>query len=167
MTKLPSSGMQPRDKWIPWYFVLFFAVIFLVDGVIVYLAVTTNPGVVEDHPYEKGLKYNQTIEAFDRQVKLGWKGDVDVKKIANTPKSWMLEVVMVNAEGEALEGASVVAIWSRPVGVEENVRVVCEEKAAGVYQAELVPTHLGQWDVNVMVQKGADKFLLNKRIVLN
>lgn len=70
------NTMQPRDKIIPWYFVMFFVFIALVNTVMVTLAVRTNTGIVTDHPYEKGLAYNQIVEAEKNQQKLGWNGDI-------------------------------------------------------------------------------------------
>lgn len=166
MSKLAYSGMQARDKWIPWYFVLFFAVIFAVNGVFVYFAITTNPGVVEKHTYEKGLKYNQRIKIVEKQVALGWKVKVDFKVSHSAAMPRVLEVVMVDAEGLALEGASVEAVLSRPLEAGSGVRVVCIEKAVGIYQATVTLSTLGQWEVDVMIKKGQDGFLLNKRIVL-
>lgn len=68
--------MQPRDKWIPWYFVAFFVVIALVNAVMVTLAVRTHTGLVTDHPYEKGLAYNAVVKASEDQAALGWKGEL-------------------------------------------------------------------------------------------
>lgn len=71
-----SSTMQHRDKWIPWYFVIFFLVIAAVDGVMVTLAVRTRTGIVTEHAYEKGLAYNRVIAAEEKQRALGWSGEI-------------------------------------------------------------------------------------------
>jgi nitrogen fixation protein FixH len=67
-----TTGMQPRDRIIPWYFVMFFVVIAGVNAVMVTLAIRTHSGTVTDHPYEKGLAYNQVVNAEERQEALGW-----------------------------------------------------------------------------------------------
>jgi len=54
--------MSLKDKLIPWYFVIFFLVLFIVDGIFVYLATSTHTGVVTENAYEKGLRYNEVIE---------------------------------------------------------------------------------------------------------
>ena len=71
-----STILHRRDKWIPWYFVLFFLVIAAVDGVMVTLAVRTQTGIVTEHPYEKGLAYNRVIDAEQKQEALGWKSEI-------------------------------------------------------------------------------------------
>lgn len=68
--------MQPRDKIIPWYFVMFFAFIALVNGAMVTTAIKTYPGITTENPYEKGLAYNKVIQAQEQQEALGWKADI-------------------------------------------------------------------------------------------
>lgn len=75
-----SNTMQPRDRWIPWYFVLFFAVIAIVNAGMVTMALRTHSGLVTDHPYEKGLAYNDVIDGSAKQAALGWKSDISLKK---------------------------------------------------------------------------------------
>ena len=75
-----------RDRIIPWYFVMFFLVVAAVNAVMVTLAVRTLPGTVTDHPYEKGLAYNQVVAASDKQEALGWKGDKPLQPESVTAK---------------------------------------------------------------------------------
>lgn len=166
MTVEKTTGMQPRDKWIPWYFVAFFAVVFAVNGVYVYMAIHTMPGVVEEHHYEKGLKYNQRIAEVDKQAKLGWKGDVQFKLDVAAPQSGTLQVVFTDANGEALEKADVNVLLTRPTGQGQNQRVVLKELAPGDYQAAVTLPLLGQWEASVAVVRGDDRFELNKRLVI-
>ncbi len=75
-----SDTMQPRDKIIPWYFVIFFVFIALVNAVMITLAVRTNTGTVTDYPYEKGLAYNKVVEAEEKQKQLHWSSDIKYEK---------------------------------------------------------------------------------------
>lgn len=61
---------DPKDKWIPRYFVMFFAVIVILDSIFVYIAVTTQTGVVIENPYEKGIAYNEILEKAKSQPDL-------------------------------------------------------------------------------------------------
>ncbi len=69
--------MTGRRVW--WYFVTFFGFIAAVNAVMITLAVRTYSGAVTEHPYEKGLAYNQVVEAEQKQEALGWKGSIDYK----------------------------------------------------------------------------------------
>ena len=55
----------------------FFAVIFAVNGAMIYSAIVTHTGIVSNEPYRKGLHYNERIAADERQSALGWTDDVD------------------------------------------------------------------------------------------
>ncbi len=60
-----------------WYFVAFFGFIAAVNAVMVTIALRTHSGVVTDHPYEKGLAYNDVIKAQEAQAALGWKSRIE------------------------------------------------------------------------------------------
>ncbi len=72
--------MTGRRVW--WYFVAFFGLVVSVNAVMVTLAIRTHSGIVTEHPYEKGLAYNQVVEAEKQQEALGWKGIINYKNNA-------------------------------------------------------------------------------------
>lgn len=49
------------NKIIPLYFVAFFIILAILDGIFVYLALDSHNGVTTKNAYEKGLEYNQSI----------------------------------------------------------------------------------------------------------
>src|SRR5688572_2876208 len=57
-------------------FLAFFGVIFAVNGVFLYMALSTHTGLVAQEPYRKGLHYNDRIAAAERQQALGWTSDL-------------------------------------------------------------------------------------------
>ena len=69
--------MTGKRVW--WYFVAFFGFIAAVNAVMVTLAIRTHSGTITDHPYEKGLAYNQVVEAKNKQEALGWRGSINYK----------------------------------------------------------------------------------------
>jgi nitrogen fixation protein FixH len=71
-----TKAMDPRDRIIPWYFVMFFVVIACMNAVMVTLAVRTHSGLVTEHPYEKGLAYNSVVQADAEQLALGWSSTI-------------------------------------------------------------------------------------------
>ena len=60
--KLPSKR-SPKDKYILFAFLAFFGVIFVLDGIFVYTAISTQTGVIAEKAYEKGLNYNETLKS--------------------------------------------------------------------------------------------------------
>ncbi len=58
-----SAKNKPNDNVrIPLYFVLAFLVVFAVNGVFVYNALTTHHGVVTENAYEKGLDFDRIVK---------------------------------------------------------------------------------------------------------
>lgn len=101
------NTLSRRDRLIPWYFVLFFVVIAAVNAVMVTLAVRTHTGTVTEHPYEKGLAYNQVVAAADAQERLGWKGAV-------TYRAGVLIFTLRDGHGRTLSPRDAVAHFTRP-----------------------------------------------------
>ncbi|MCI5050219.1 MAG: FixH family protein [Rickettsiales bacterium] len=56
-----------RDRLIPWYFVMAFMVVFIVNGIFIYYATGTHKGVVTENPYEKGLAFDEIVNEVRKQ----------------------------------------------------------------------------------------------------
>lgn len=149
-----SQTMSKRDRWIPWYFVLFFVVVALVDGVMVSLALRTHRGVVTEHPYEKGLAYNRVVAAEEAQEKLGWKATIEYR--AGT-----LNVAIHDAQGAALSPDTVKVQFRRPGRPENDFEVTLER---GMSRLDF-PLK-GVWEARVFAQLGADNYQQSKRLVI-
>lgn len=70
-----SDHRKPRNngRFILLCFLGFFGFVGAVDGYFVYAALSTNTGLVTEHPYEKGLAYNTVLEKAKLQPKLNEK----------------------------------------------------------------------------------------------
>ena len=75
-----QSGPRKSDKWIPWYFVAFFVVLAILDGIFVTIAATTHTGVITENAYQKGLDYNEVVAASEEQDEIGWVGNIGFEK---------------------------------------------------------------------------------------
>ena len=71
---------RKKIELIPYYFVLFFITIIILDSIFVYLAFSSHTGLVSENSYEKGLNYNDIISQKEKQDKLNW---ITVTKIEN------------------------------------------------------------------------------------
>jgi len=79
-TVLPTAPRRPglRGGHVLGIFLGFFAAVFVVNGAMIYSAVTTHSGLVANEPYRKGLHYNERIAADRRQASLGWTETLEV-----------------------------------------------------------------------------------------
>lgn len=156
-----EKGPRPSDKYIPWYFVAFFVVLAILDGIFVYLATTSHTGVVEENHYERGLAYNDRVAAIEAQEALGW----------TTGITFMDEGrVLFEASDEAgapIEDASVEAQFVRPTQDGSDFMLSLGEIQPGLYGAEAKALHAGQWEIRVFVEWKQQQYQTSKRVVVS
>jgi len=148
-----------KDRLIPWYFVAAFMVVFLVNGIFVYVATSTNRGVVTEHAYEKGIHYNQVLAAKRQQESLDWKTNVAFE-------DGVLSVMLSQATGAPLKQAQVQAFIRRPIEGGPEHRLLLKETQTGHYEAPLLLPKSGQWDVTVSILWNNTPFQMNTRLIV-
>lgn len=159
-----KSSIPLRDRLIPWYFVLFFVVLAIVDGIMVTLAVTTQTGLVTDHPYEKGLAYNQVVEASDSQEKLHWKGSIDHRVTGHNAIS--LEFSLQNANNHPIKTSSVTANIVRPTSAHNDFTIPLQQSSPGRTTAQIDFPQGGLWEIRIFAVSGNQHYQQTKRIVI-
>lgn len=148
------TGMTRSDKFIPWYFVLFFLWVAAVDTVMVTLAVRTHTGTVTDHPYEKGLAYNRVVQAETVQEKLGWAASIDLK-------DGRLRVAIKDARGVVLTPDRLTARIRRPTQEGMDFEVTLENG-----EAPLSFPLEGLWEIRIFARVGEQSYQQSKRVVI-
>lgn len=143
-----SCGPRPSDKWIPWYIVAFFVVVVGVLSAFAWIAVTTEPGVVTQDAYQKGLHYDQTIAASDISAEIPWQASITARKQIDGVH---LEVVLKDDRQKPINYAVVESWWVRPVEGKQDQHWKMTEKGNGVYEATGPLPLDGAWDVRVTV----------------
>jgi nitrogen fixation protein FixH len=124
----------------------FFAVIFAVNGVFLFLALSSNSGVVANEPYRKGLKYNERIAADERQVALGW-----TSEIALDAGNGRLVALLGDRDGKAISGLIATAIVGRAASDREDVAATLTETAPGRYETKIQIVNSGSYVANLEV----------------
>jgi nitrogen fixation protein FixH len=122
----------------------FFAVVFAVNAYFLTVALTTHSGVVANEPYRKGLKYNERIEASDRQAKLGWS-----EKISFSSDHKHLVAAVHDRAGEPVLGLKLLAVLGRPATTREDQTLSFTETAPGRYEASISVTDDGAFVASV------------------
>ena len=144
--------MTGRRVW--WYFVAFFGFIAAVNAVMVTLAIRTHSGVVTEHPYEKGLAYNQVVDAEKKQAAIGWKGAINYKN------GW-LNFELHDKDNRLLAWEKATATITRPT--QQGMDFTLELKAAKT--AVKFPAN-GLWEVRVDAMHEGVHYQQSKRIVV-
>jgi nitrogen fixation protein FixH len=156
-----SSEVVPRpsDRFIPWIFVAAFALLVVIDGFLVYIAVSTQTGVVTEQAYEHGLAYNGYLAEDEAQKARGWAGEVKLEE------SGQLAFFLKGREGEPLEGAQVEAHIMRPAVAGQDFAVQLTETAPGRYEATpQFPTH-GLWEVRISATWQNQPFRISRDVI--
>ncbi|MCF8495569.1 MAG: FixH family protein [Alphaproteobacteria bacterium] len=115
------------DKWIPWYFVLFFLVIALLDTIFVTVAIKTQTGVVTEHAYEKGLAYEKILDKAAAQAQLGI---TQKAKYTDGTISWKL-----SQKNAPLNNAKIMVHFVRPVQDGHDFSIKLNDRGNGLYEA--------------------------------
>ncbi|MGB9151678.1 MAG: FixH family protein [Alphaproteobacteria bacterium] len=161
----PTQSLpKPSDRWIPWYIFGFFGLLIIILVPMAIIAVRTNTGIVTDNPYEKGLAYNNSIQAEQRQEALKWQGHLTVETLASSNVKATFS--LADASGAPLDKADVKLWFVRPTqdGIDRNMAL--HERSGGQYSAEFSLPVRGLWEARVSVMKDGKNYQLINRIVL-
>ncbi len=128
----------------------------------IFVGVKSFDGIVTEHPYEKGLAWDETR---NKEKALGWSVDIGNGKFATGYNDVVLSVF--DKHGKSHPGASVSITISRPSTPAYDMNYAVERIQDGSYRAAVdFPLH-GNWDIDVDVSSGADKLLFKKRIFVD
>lgn len=135
------------------YFVAFFGFVAAVNAVMVTLAIRTHSGVVTDHPYEKGLAYNEVVDAQEKQEMLGWKGIINYNDGA-------LHFELRDKDNNIIAPEKATAIITRPTqqGMDFSVELNSPETPIS-FPAK------GLWEIRVEAAYKGIHYQKSKRIV--
>lgn len=152
-----------RNPWVLGWIALVVIVLAVNIGMIS-LAFITNPGLVTEDYYEKGIDYE---ENFNKRTAarnaLGWsyRTEFPTSPVMNTEELYRFSIV--DKAGRPLSDARVNISLYRPSDVAADFNVAMLEVAPGVYQAKLSYPLKGLWELTVQIERGEDKYDFNRR----
>ncbi len=155
--------MTVKKSKIPYFFFVFFAVIFVVNIIYIYVSQKTWRGIVTQDAYHKGLHYNDVIAEAKKQKELGWEMQISYKNFG--AKKGEVKVILTDKNGAKISDAEVTITLKRPIqeGVDFTKKLFLLEKA---YQAEIEFPFAGQWDFLVIANTKSASFKESKRYVV-
>jgi nitrogen fixation protein FixH len=129
----------------------FFAVVFLVNGAMIYTALSTNTGVVGNEPYRKGLHYNERIAADVRQARLGWTETLSVGRDGR------VAFTLASPDGRPVAGLRVAGVLGRPATDRHDIALALGEAAPGRYETRTPPLAAGSWMIALDARNGGSE----------
>lgn len=142
-------AMETRLKGKHVLFILlgFFGIVFAVNGVFLYSALSTLPGEERGATYEAGLRYNTTLAEERTQEGLRWSHKSQISP--GTP----LTVTVANADGSPVAGLAIEGWLERPASNSANRKIAFKEVDAGRYEAAVEAADAGAWVLAFTAQK--------------
>src|SRR5262245_16486250 len=160
-TTLPSAPRQAglRGSHVLGGFLGFFAAVFLVNGAMIYSAVSTYSGLVANEPYRKGLHCNERIAAAERQANLGWTDALQVGR------DGQVRLVLSDADGRPVRGMRVAGMLGRPSTNRQDVALQFVEDEPGQYEVRIAPLAEGNWlvSLDIRTHENADPIYRSRR----
>lgn len=145
--------------------VAFFALVALINGVFIWLAMDSFPGLETEDAYRRGLEYDAGDDARSQLARLGWRAEIGWREFG--PGRGRLAVRLSTADGQAVAGQEVHAVMRRPVHDRSDLAVRLPETGPGIYAADVSLPGGGNWDTELRVgRKGAEKVVLRRRLVV-
>ncbi len=142
-TGTPSKANNNKaddGRWIPWMFVLFFVVIAIVDGIFVYIAYDSFPGVTTEKYYKIGLGYNSLLHEASEQKEMGVQETVSFDK-SKSRLTWRL----IDKNNSPVDNAVISVKMIRPVQNGYDFDVALSYQGGGVYSGDIKFPLRGQW----------------------
>lgn len=122
----------------------FWAVVAAVNGVFIFFALETWPGLSQPDAYKAGVDYNRVLDEARTQSALGWRSGVDLDVDGK------LTVRIAESNGTPLSGLVVSATLIRPAGGGQDERADLIRATDGSYRAQLAPRMAGAWSVELL-----------------
>ncbi len=164
----PSGRFGPLTGWhVLAGFVVFFGIVFGVNGYMVYGALSTFDGIETEGAYQKGRAYNHLLERMDEQRALGWRTALSTTALPGDGHRTRLTIDFRDAEGKPVHDLSVHGTFWRPVAAGADADAMLREVSPGTYEADFDLAHSGNWLVRIAAEgQNGETFVQEQRIVL-
>lgn len=158
------SNSAWRSPWVISWVGLIVAVLG-VNLFMVYLAISTNPGLVNEDYYERGQHYEKTLAS--RLAKdPGWTMRADFPRDIELNVPTSVRVFLVDNAGQPVTPDSVRFYAYRGSDKSKDFFVDMEAEGKGRYVANVSFPLFGFWDGLIAVQQGEDEYTTGDRIIV-
>ena len=155
---LPAAdGWRLDGRHVLFGMIGFFLVIFGVNGVFLYSALSTHTGIVASEPYRKGLAYNERIAADEQQTERGWSQDMTIVPDGR------LALHLTDKNKDPIGTLAITARVGRPATANFDRQMKLTETTPGNYAADLGKLAEGSWIVAIEARDGDDKPIYRSR----
>ena len=145
-----------RNPWVVAWILILLAFI-LISGFRIYLAVESNPGLVDKDYYEKGKSYEK--ERLSRMARdPGWKMRIEAPEFVDIGVPATFEFEVKDKQGAPVTPDAVTFFVYRPSDAKQDFSKPMEQIGEGRYRTRASFPLLGVWDILVSVKNGEDEY---------
>jgi nitrogen fixation protein FixH len=163
-TSTPQARPTPawRSPWVIAWFALVVSVL-VINGVMVYFAVTTNPGLVVEDYYDRGQSYENHLVSNLVQDP-GWAMRADVPRDIKAGETRVFQFFVSDRSGQpvALDGVTFYAY--RPSDLSRDFSLPMEMEGPGRYAVKVSFPLMGTWDTLFAARMGGDEYSVGQRL---
>lgn len=143
-----------------------FAVVFIVNGLLIYNALSSFDGIEVADAYQKGRAYNRVLDAMEAQKALGWRAEIDVDDKGRDHEA-RLAVRFADRAGAPLRDLRIVGTFWRPVVGGADQGMAMRETAPGRYEADYRLAYGGNWIARIAAEgPHGEKFAQEERVYI-
>lgn len=128
----------------------FFLTITAVDVVMITSALDSQTGLVAEHPYERGLAFNDILAREAQQDRLGWKLGVALD-------GGRLTVAVADDKGQPVAADRLVLRLLRTSDARLDRTLEPVPAGEGRFEAEIAGVEPGLWQAAITVYRGGDR----------
>ncbi|MEZ5824053.1 MAG: FixH family protein [Geminicoccaceae bacterium] len=158
------ARQKKRGWWIPWLFVGFFGIVVAVNVTMIFIAGRSWTGLTTHGAYEKGLAYNENLDAAQSQEELGWSILFTTELVDGLDGK--LAIVLRDRDGKPIDDADIEVSFERPTHEGFDFTVIPDGTGEGRYEAEFTAGLSGAWNVHTVVRRGQSVFIHDSREML-
>lgn len=147
MTVKPTKPYTGKRILI--WFVGFFLIVFLANGILTYYALETWPGLQTENSYVKGLNYNQEINHAADQKNSDWQITITEKPTQITNGRFEINIIRPL---ESLPPSMVSVSFIRAVQEGYDQEIILNHISNGRYAAPVNLPLSGQWNILIVVK---------------
>jgi len=164
MTSSPKKITEFTGKKALLWFAGFFLVVFIVNGIMAYIAVSTWGGLETENAYRKGIHYNAELTAAAQQKASGWK--ISLAHHPEIPGRDRMDVNVTWPEAD-LPPEKVSVLISRAVTNAYDQEIILSAIGNNIFTAPVNIPLPGQWTVTILVKRpNSPPYQVTEKIML-
>jgi nitrogen fixation protein FixH len=164
---MSASKRKTREltgRAVLYWLIGFFAIVFVVNGVLVQAATSTFRGMETGSSYQAGLVFRQEISSAERQEALHWQ--VEGKLMRNSQGDAVLAISARDAQGVPLAGLNVSAHLAHPADARLDLAIPMKPAGDGAFRGEEAAAP-GLWELIIDLSRGDERlFRSRSRVAL-